>query len=179
MTAADDWLQHQLDALYRWHLLWDDAGEALVAPLAGVAALEAAGVLSPEAADTWRGRLEREAARPREPDRYVGEPATDSTEAELLQVLTGPDEPRGGYRLLLLLRFADGVVCQLDKDDAEDDDWPEWILVDATGTVYDTGGEGGSDTDVSVAFSPGVPDGVGWVELRLGGRDDVVFRVRT
>lgn len=178
MTAADDWLQQQLDALSRWHQLWDDAVEALVTPLAGVAALEAAGVLSPEAAETWRGTFEREAARPREPDRYVGEPTTDSAEVELLQVLTGPDAWRGGYRLLLIMRFADGVVCQLDTDDAEDD-WPMWTLVDAFGTVYDSGAEGGSDTDVFVTFSPGVPDGVGWVELRLGGRDDVVFRVLT
>lgn len=177
--SADDWLQQRLDALYSWHQLWDDAADALVIPLAGVDALEVAGVLSPEAAEAWRGTFEREAARPREPDRYVGEPSTDSTELDLLQVLTGPDEPRGGYRLLLLLRFADGVVCQLDKDESEDDDWPEWTLVDATGTVYDTGAEGGSDTDVFVTFSPGVPDGVGWVELRLGGRDDVVFRVLT
>ena len=184
VTAAEQWLQQQLENILAWRHHSDElATEALANAHAGIAALEAAEALSPDAATTWRGAFEREVARdpdpPTEEDRESWALNATSTEAELVQVIAGPDDVRGGYRLLLLLRFADGVVCLLDKDDADADDWPEWTLRDAFGTVYESDVEGGSDTDARVSFYTGTPHLVGWVELRLNGHDDVVFRVLT
>ena len=184
VTAAEEWFQQLIENLDAWRDMPGGIPEATrTSTLAGIEALEAATVITADDADRWRASFERALARepdpPAEADRESWARNATSTEAELLQVIPGPEDVHGGYRLLLLLRFADGVVCLLDKDGVDADDWPQWTLRDAFGTVYESDVEGGGDTHARVSFHTGTPHLVGWVELRLDGHDDVVFRVMT
>src|SRR3954471_9540075 len=101
------------------------------------------------------------------------------TEVELLAVLPGPAERRAGYRVVLVLRFADGVNVLLDReeDDAPADEWPDWRLSDDAGTAYMPGGGGGGDGDQHVSFRSAPPPDARWLEVALEGHPEATFRV--
>jgi hypothetical protein len=101
------------------------------------------------------------------------------TEAELIDVMPGPGEVRRGHRLLLVLRFADGVSLMVDKDREEtsDDDWPDWELTDDMGTSYrNSGGGGGGETEY-VSYRTPIPAEATWIQLSLEDQAEVSFRV--
>ena len=102
-----------------------------------------------------------------------------ATEVDLIEVLSGPGEVCRGYRLLLVLRFGDGVSVLLDKHEGETPDleWPEWELGDDRGTSYWAQGSSESDESEHVSFTPFVPAEAGWLQVRLQGHADIAFRV--
>lgn len=109
------------------------------------------------------------------------------TEVQLLGVHRGPEQSAGPYRLLLVLRFADGVSVWLDQDedtvrgaiDLDDLDmgFHDWRLTDDLGTPYSGGGGSSSDVDANVSFRTPIPPQAAWLELTLDGQPDVRLRV--
>jgi hypothetical protein len=71
----------------------------------------------------WYARLRERRSGEEERAEELG-----GTEAELIEVIPGPGEVRRGHRLLLVLRFADGVSLMVDRrrEETLDDDWPGW-----------------------------------------------------
>jgi len=135
--------------------------------LAGLEALEAAGV------DTtgWREVLEA----PIDPRNAID----DGRMRELVSVIAGAPEGRAGYRVLVVLRLADGVICAIDRDDevaAEIDD-AFWRLTDDVGTDYRPDGFGGGPENHTAWFSTAVPDEARWLELRLDEVPEATLRV--
>jgi hypothetical protein len=192
MNAADQWLHRTLRSLRDWHDLHPDLAEPLEQALAGVEALAVAGAVPAAGAEAWRARFTRAAAGQDEPAagaaalrERLGQPSEEDEEdddepsswqAELVDVLAGACDVRGEHRLLLVLRFADGVAFLVDDYGDDQDDWPDWTLTDDLGTRYEEGGLGGGE-GVHIAFDTPIPPGASWVELALEGHDDVVFRV--
>jgi hypothetical protein len=114
--------------------------------------------------------------------RQLGWPETEEddlddecSELDLRTVLRGPDDVRGGIRLVAVLVFADGLTCLIEKDPANaiEVEWPEWSIVDDLGTLYDVY----LDTDDWVSFTTTIPDGAAWIELQLEDDPDVRLRV--
>ncbi len=101
------------------------------------------------------------------------------TQVELRRVYAGPEERRGGRRLLYVLLFEDGVSCLVDRSDWELDldDWAQWRLSDDTGTSYMPAGGGGGDSEEQIDFRQAPPAHATWLELALAGDPAVVFRV--
>lgn len=245
MNRADRWLHRELRALRERHDDGDDVHEALERALAGLEALQAAGVLDAAASDQWRAAFYSDAGigpQPHltpaaeqflaelletlEPDPEGMHPAVQrfegalhmlavigavdprdwdakqrarlgwesaeeelaverelnagGTEAELLQVIPGPGEVRQGHRLLLAMRFADGVSFVIDKDAVKEVEveWPDWDLRDDAGTAYRQSGAGGGGHDEHVSFRTPVPPEARWLELSLATRPGVSFRVQ-
>jgi hypothetical protein len=101
------------------------------------------------------------------------------TEAELMDVIPGPGEVRRGHRLLLVLRFADGVSLMVDRrrEETLDDEGPGWELTDDVGTSYRGGGGGGGGETEHISFGTPIPAEATWIQLSLDGQADVSFRV--
>jgi hypothetical protein len=121
----------------------------------------------------WYARQERRSGE------EGGAEELGGTEAELIDVIPGPGEVRRGHRLVLVLRFADGVSLMVDKDREEslDDDWPGWELSDDVGTSYRLSGGGGGGETEYISFRTPIPAEATWIELSLDGQADVSFRV--
>lgn len=135
--------------------------------------LAAAGAVD---ADAWDAKLRERLGHPSAEDERALELARNAggTQVDLAGVLAGPPDVHGGYRLLLVLRFADGVAFLVEQLAAEEDDWPQWRLTDDLGTPYEDGAVGSGH----VAFRTPIPAAATWIELTLEGYADVVFRVR-
>jgi hypothetical protein len=99
------------------------------------------------------------------------------TEADLEAVIPGPPERRRGHRLVLALRFADGMTFLIDSDGAAERDWPLWRLADDRGHRYGPAGSGGGEPVARVRFREPVPAAARWVELSLADDHAVGFRV--
>ena len=104
---------------------------------------------------------------------------TGGTEAELIDVVPGPGGVRRGHRLLLVLRFADGVSLIVDKstEETSDDEWPHWELTDDVGTLYLWSGWDGSDETEYISFGTPIPAEATWIQLRHEDHAEVAFRV--
>ncbi|MBE2317739.1 hypothetical protein DVA67_017285 [Solirubrobacter sp. CPCC 204708] len=98
-----------------------------------------------------------------------------ATEVDLLAVVPGPPDVRGGHRLLLVLRFADGISVLVEGE--SDDDWPEWTLTDDARTTYRVSGFGGDAHSSHASFYGAPPATARRLDLSLDGHDDVTFRV--
>jgi hypothetical protein len=154
---------------------WDDPAvqrfEAAVHMLGAVGAIDRR---------AWGDRFREHVGWPAEEVELAEEAELNAggTERELLGVVPGPAEARGGYRLVLMLRFTDGLSFLIDKDSVEtaDIEWPDWRLADDAGTSYWGGGGGGHDEE-NLSFRMPVPPQSRWVELSLESRPDVRFRV--
>jgi hypothetical protein len=129
----------------------------------------------------WDARLRERVGWPSEEEERAEERALNAggTEAELIDVIPGPGEVCRGYRLLLVLRFADGVSFMLDHgaEEPSDDEWLEWALIDDVGTSYRCSGEGGSDETDHISFGTPIPAEATWIRLQLEDHADVSFRV--
>jgi hypothetical protein len=116
-------------------------------------------------------------------ERLLGEEARAAelggTEAELIDVIPGPGDVRRGHRLLLVLRFADGVSLMVDKSTEEtwDDEWSDWELSDDVGTSYRCSGGGGGRETEQISFRTPIPADATWIQLRLEDQAEVSFRV--
>ncbi len=145
---------------------------------AAVHLLSAVGAVDARA---WDARLRERAGWPTAEEERIVELALNEggTEAELIEAIPGPSDARGGHRLVLVLRFADGVSFLLDTDPRQTPDiaWPEWQLVDDLGTSYPAGGAGGSDEGQHISFRAAIPGEATWIQLDLEGHPDVAFRV--
>ena len=91
-------------------------------------------------------------------------------------MLSRPAGVRRGHRLLLVLRFADGVSLMVDKT-TEDDEWPHWELSDDVGTLYLWSGWDGSDETEYISFGTPIPVEATWIQLRHEDQAEVSFRV--
>lgn len=144
-------------------------------------ALELLATLGAVDAAAWDDRMRGRLGWPSEEEEHarVGELNAGGTEVELVAVLPGADERRGGHRVVVALRFADGISFLLDRDPvvAPELEWPEWRLSDDLGTSYRPGGGGSGDTDEHVTFRTAPPPEARWVELALEEQPDVRFRV--
>jgi hypothetical protein len=129
----------------------------------------------------WDARLREHLGWPSAEEERAEELALNAggTEAELIAVIPGPEDVRRGYRLLLVLRFADGVSFMIDNDaeDTPDDEWPDWELSDDVGTSYWCGSAGGSDESEHISFPTPIPAQAMWLQLSLEDHPDVSFRV--
>lgn len=101
------------------------------------------------------------------------------TEAALIDVIPGPGEVRRGHRLVLVLRFADGVSVMVDKgtEGTSEDEWPEWELSDDVGTSYRWSGGGGGHETEHISFRTPIPAEAAWIQLSLEDQAEVSFRV--
>jgi hypothetical protein len=165
---AERFLAGLLDAL-RPDVEGDDAGvvkfEAAVEVFSAVGAVDGR---------EWDARLREQ--RSGEEERAGGR---GGTEVELIGVIPGPGEVRRGHRLLLVLRFADGVSVMVDKNREEtaDDDWPDWELTDDVGTSYRwSGGGGGGETEY-ISYRTPIPAEATWIQLSREDQAEVSFRV--
>lgn len=129
----------------------------------------------------WDGRLRERLGWPtaeeeREHEREVN---AGATEVDLVAVVPGPEQRRAGHRVMVVLRYTDGIAFVIDKGPSADDEleWPEWELVDDRGTPYWPGGSGGGDREEHVTFRPAPPPEARWVELVLEGHVEAAFRV--
>jgi hypothetical protein len=129
----------------------------------------------------WDARFRERVGWPAVEDERAQERALNAggTEAELLAVIPGPDQVLRGHRLLLVLRFADGVSFAIDKDPeaTPEIDWPGWELTDDLGTAYRGGGFGGSSEEEHCSFRTPVPAGARRLRLTLDDHPDVTFEV--
>ena len=98
---------------------------------------------------------------------------------DLVAVVAGPPEYRAGHRVLVVLRFANAVVCEIDRDDevAPEIDEPFWRLADDLGTDYQPERFGGGPDEHTTWYSPAVPEGARWLEISLDGVPEATFRV--
>lgn len=94
------------------------------------------------------------------------------SEFDLLRIIPGPPEIRGGNRLLLTLRFADAVMFRVEH--AWTDDFAEWRLSDDVGTPYCELTFSADDDGSALTFTPGVPDAASRLDLAI---DDLAFVV--
>jgi len=134
--------------------------------LAGLEALEAAGV------DTagWREVL----------DAPIEHRIVDNGLArDLVTVVAGPPEYRAGHRVLVILRFANAVVCEVDRDEeiAPEIDDPVWRLADDLATDYRFAGFGGGPDRHTTWYSSAVPEGARWLEVSLDEVPEATFRI--
>jgi hypothetical protein len=122
----------------------------------------------------WDARLSKRLSGEEERADELG-----GTEAELIDVIPGPGEVRRGHRLLLVLRFADGVSLMVDKSTEEpsDDEWPDWELSDDVGTSYRYSGGGGGGETEHISFRTPIPAEATWIQLTLEDQAEVSFRV--
>lgn len=129
----------------------------------------------------WDARLRRRLGWPSAEEEWAQERARNAgdTEVDLVAVLPGPGEWRAGHRVVVALRFEDGIALLVDKDPAAapETEWPEWRLGDDRGTPYWPGGGSGGDTDEHVSFRPAPPPEARWVELVLEDHPEATFRV--
>jgi hypothetical protein len=158
--------------------LLDALGPGLEEDVANVLRFEAA-VEVFSAVGAVDGREWYARSRERRSGEEGGAEELGGTEAELIDVIPGPAEVRRGHRLVLVLRFADGVSVMVDKDreEALDDDWPGWELSDDVGTSYRLSGVGGGRETEHVSFSTPIPAEATWIQLSLEDQADVSFRV--
>jgi hypothetical protein len=86
---------------------------------------------------------------------------------------------RRGHRLLLVLRFADGVSVMVDKgtEVMSEDEWPAWELSDDVGTSYRCSGGGGDRETEHIAFRTPIPTEATWIQLSREDQAEVSFRV--
>jgi hypothetical protein len=121
----------------------------------------------------WYARQERRSGE------EGGAEELGGTEAELIDVIPGPGEVRRGHRLLLVLRFADGVSLMVDKgtEGKSEDEWPEWELSDDVGTSYRYSGGGGGRETEHISFRTPIPAEATWLQLSLEDQAEVSFRV--
>jgi hypothetical protein len=122
----------------------------------------------------WYARLDERRSGEEERAEELG-----GTEAELIDVIPGPGEVRRGHRLLLVLRFANGVSLMVDKrrEETSDDEGPGWELTDDVATSYRYSGGGGGGESEYISFRPPIPAEATWIQLSLDGQADVSFRV--
>jgi len=127
----------------------------------------------------WDARLRVALGDPtaEEEEQLTAELNTGGTEVELLEVLPGPAEVKGGFRLLFVLRFVDGVAVVLDVEGEEVPEWPEWRLEDDVGTDFWNGGSSGSSDDVRASWRTPVPPAATRLVLSLAGHPGVRFKV--
>jgi hypothetical protein len=158
--------------------LLDALGPDVDRDVAGVLRFEAAvevfsAVGAVDGGEWWARLRERRSGEEERAEELGG------TQAELIDVIPGPGEVRRGQRLLLVLRFADGVSLMVDRRREErlDYDWPGWELTDDVGTSYRWSGGGGGGETVYVSFGTPIPAEATWVQLSLDGQADVSFRV--
>jgi hypothetical protein len=89
------------------------------------------------------------------------------TNVELREVVAGTAERHGGWRVEVVLLFADGVEVHLEGEDEPDaDGWGLWMLSDDLGTSYTPAGSSGGDAQVQVDFRTPVPPEAKRLELR-------------
>jgi hypothetical protein len=121
----------------------------------------------------WYARRARRSGEERGAEELGG------TEAELIDVIPGPAEVRRGHRLLLVLRFADGVSVMVDKgtEVMSEDEWPAWELSDDVGTSYRCSGGGGDRETEHIAFRTPIPTEATWIQLSREDQAEVSFRV--
>jgi hypothetical protein len=119
----------------------------------------------------WYARQERRSGE------EGGAEELGGTEAELIDVIPGPGEVRGGHRLVLVLRFADGVSVMVDKGTEGKDEWPEWELSDDVGTSYRWSGGGGGHETEHISFRTPIPADATWIQLSREDQPEVSFRV--
>ena len=154
-----DWITHTRDRLERGVISREYA-------FAGLEALEAAGVDTAE----WREVLDA-------PIEHLG--FDDGLAHDLVSVVAGPPEYRAGHRVLVLLRFANAVVCEVDRDDeiAPEIDDPVWRLADDLGTDYQFQGFGGGPDGHTTWYSSAVPESARWLEVSLDEVPEATFRI--
>jgi hypothetical protein len=131
-------------------------------------------------ARAWDQRLRRQAGWPsaEEEEAERAELNRSVSQAELLSVIAGPQEPRRGFRVLFGLRFEDGLSFVLDcAEEALAVDWPAWILRDSQGREYLSQGGGSADNEQHCTFRGAPSPGTAWIELELEDHADVVFRM--
>lgn len=125
---------------------------------AAVHLLATLGAADPRA---WDDRLRERAGWPSEEEEMAIERELNAggTETELLEVIAGPPDERAGFRLLLVLRFADGVSVLVERPARAPSDFgpPEWRLEDDLGTRYPLGGAAGGGTEEHLRFRGAVP----------------------
>jgi hypothetical protein len=141
--------------------------------------LAAAGLID---SDDWEDRLNRQMGWPPQEEQRAREVELNAggTQAELLAVLPGPDEVRGGFRLLLVLRFDDALTFLLEGESDPTTDARGllgWSVRDDRGTRYSQAGSGGSDTEQRITFRTAPPSDAEWIELSHRENADAAFRV--
>lgn len=168
-----------LGELLQHALAEDDAlGPATQRFKGAVRLLGAAGIVEPAAWDererSLRGWPSAEDELELERKLNVG-----GSQVDLRQVSAGPEERRGGRRLLYVLVFDDGVSCLVERKerDLDLDDWPRWRLSDDTGTSYALAGAGSGDNQQRIDFRQAPPAEATWLELTLADDAAVTFRV--
>src|SRR4051794_10681150 len=120
----------------------------------------------------WEARRREHLREPEVEEEWarVAELNAGGTEVELLAAHAGPEERRGGLRVVMALVYADGVALEVDMDEtAPRPEWPEWRLRDDVGTAYREHRASGGDAEHHVTFSPAPPPAASWLELSLEG----------
>jgi hypothetical protein len=158
--------------------LLDALGPGLEEDVANVLRFEAA-VEVFSAVGAVDGREWYARSRERRSGEERGAEELGGTEAELIDVIPGPGQVRRGHRLLLVLRFADGVSVMVDKgtEGKSEDEWPGWELSDDVGTSYRWSGVGGGRETEHISFGPPIPAEATWIQLSREDQAGVSFRV--
>ena len=153
---------------------WDDATAARFE--GAVELLAAIGAVDPVA---WEAELRQHTGEPTEQEELdeIRRLNAGGTEIALAAVIPGPPERRNGYRLLVTLRFADGITFLFDKDGAPGFEWPAWALTDDFGNEYVPGGSGGGDGEEHVTFRTAPPVDARWVQITHEQDPAITFRV--
>jgi hypothetical protein len=118
----------------------------------------------------WDARLRERAGWPTPEEERAEEIAFAAgrrVDGELVAVVPGPSEPEGGHRLLLALRFTDGVSFVIEE--GSDSDWLVWTLTDDEGRSYPSDGD--------TTFRIGAPGAPRRMRLWADGHPGVSFEV--
>jgi hypothetical protein len=136
--------------------------------------LSAAGAVD---AGTWDARFRARAGWPTLEEERAQDAAREEEGrlADVVGVHPGPVDGTGGWRVVLVVLYADGLEVELECDAEIDrgDDWPDWELSDDAGTEYFGRGASGAGHSEELSFLPAPPPGVRRLELRRGSVPEV------